>query len=74
MGRPDPPISNHGLPHDAEYADDVDLNDEVNLKRILPVASAYGYTDTSLVFAVNSLQIPGRVGRLQSNTICYLGL
>ena len=39
MGRPDPPISNHGLPHDAEYADDVDLNDEVNLKRILPVAT-----------------------------------
>ena len=39
MGRPDPPISNQGLPHDTEYADDVDLNDEVNLKRILPVAT-----------------------------------
>ena len=40
----------------------------------MDLPSAYGYTDTSLVFAVNSLQIPGRVGRLQSNTICYLGL
>ena len=39
MGRPDPPIRNQGLPHDTEYADDVDLNDEENLKRILPVAT-----------------------------------
>ena len=39
--RPNPPISELGMPLDSEYADDVDLYDEneENLKAILPVAT-----------------------------------
>ncbi len=41
MDRPDPPITNLGLPLDSEYADDVDFMDEEeeNLRKILPVAT-----------------------------------
>ncbi len=42
ISRPNPPISDLGLPLDTEYADDVDFNDEEeeNLRAILPQATA----------------------------------
>ena len=41
MNRPNPPITDIGLPLDTEYADDIDFNDEdeENLKALLPIAT-----------------------------------
>jgi hypothetical protein len=41
IDRPNPPITELGLPLDTEYADDVDFNDkeEENLKTLLPMAT-----------------------------------
>ena len=41
MNRPNPPITDIGLPLDTEYADDVDFNDEdeENLRALLPIAT-----------------------------------
>ena len=41
MNRPNPPITDIGLPLDSEYADDIDFNDEdeVNLRKLLPIAT-----------------------------------
>ena len=42
MDRPNPPITEVGLPLDTEYADDIDFNDEDedNLRALLPLATA----------------------------------
>ena len=39
--RPNPPITDIGLPLDSEYADDIDFNDEdeENLRELLPIAT-----------------------------------
>ena len=41
MNRPNPPITDIGLPLDSEYADDIDFNDEDedNLRELLPIAT-----------------------------------
>ena len=41
LGRPNPPITDIGLPLDTEYADDIDFNDEdeENLRTLLPLAT-----------------------------------
>ena len=81
MARPDPPITDIGLPLDTEYADDVDFNDEdeENLRALLPFVNEdktdfthvylaeKGAKDDAVRFAVNTLQLQGRRGRPQSN-------